>query len=247
MSTQDETPATSSAPATSPDSNPKRVLLAIITEGRSEMNLQCCTSILHTQIDLMTTQNSFMAELEFVPTLNDALDILHKNKSLEGVFAIRYNAGVPGSFAPKAFSSGESVVIAPSPRPGVDWTKVRDYASSGKENKEPLNHAGNTYNVKLEGLPRADGYTSVKDVDWVDAIFMRRNVVDTIAEKYPDIVSEEKSAFTLDGVYDGKFFHGTKRLFHMYDGPIWADVERQCVISGPLEFVGCVGHRSVLR
>lgn len=227
---------------------PEKVLLAVITDGRTEMNLQCCISILHTQIDLMTAKegNAFVAELEFFEKLNDALDALHKNKTLSAMFAIRWNTLVPGAFALTAFSSKEKVVVAPSPRVGVDWAKVRDRALN-KENKEPLHHAGNVYNVKLEGLPRADGYTSVKELEWVDAIFVRREVVDDIAARHPDVVSEQKSAFALDGVYGGKFASASKRFVQLYGGVVWADVEHQCAVSGPFDYVGCVGSRRVLR
>lgn len=226
---------------------PSRVLFAIITNGRAEMHLQCCISILHAQIELMTAKDgSFVAELEFFETLNDALNALHQNKSYAAMFAIKHNTLVAGVFSTKAFASKENVVIAPSPRAGVDWVRIVNHVKDQPIGREPINHLGNVYNMKLEGLPKDNGYTTVKDVDWIDAVFVRREVVDGIAEKHPDIVSE-KSAFALDGVYDGKFIPGHKRFVQLYGNQVWADVENQCTVSGPFDYVGCVGSRTVLR
>lgn len=226
---------------------PSRVLFAIITGGRAEMHLQCCISILHAQIELMTTRgDSFIAELEFFETLNDALNALHKNQSYAAVFAIKHNTFVAGAFSTKAFASKENVVIAPSPRAGVDWARIVTHVKESPTNREPINHAGNAYNMKLEGLPKTNGYTAVKDVDWIDAVFVRREAVEDIAEKHPGIVAE-KSAFALDGVYDGQFVPGHKRFVQLYGNQVWADVEHQCTVSGPFDYVGCVGSRTVLR
>jgi hypothetical protein len=225
---------------------PPKVLLAVITDGKPDMNLQCCISILHTQIDLMTAakENAFMAELLFFEKINDALDKLHKDKDCKGAFIIRHNSYVPGVFAVKAFGSGEKIVISPSPRASVDWGRVKDKCLTADE---VTSHIGNTYNAKLKGLPNKNGYALAKDTDWIDAMFVRREVVDDIAAKHPEIVSPEKSAFALDGVYDGRFVNGPKRFFEMYGGPVLADVENQTKVSGPLEYVGCVGSRKILR
>jgi hypothetical protein len=222
-----------------------RVLLAVVTDGRPEMNLQCCVSIMHAQLELITAgETGFAAELVFVERLNDALDRLHKDESCAAAFVLRHNAYVPGIFALKACRSGEKVVISPSPRPSVDWARVKEKCATSAELPQ---HVGNAYNAKLEGLPRPDGYAAAKGVEWVDGLFVRREVVDDIASKFPEIVSPEKSSFALDGVHGGRFVPGTKRFFEMYGGEVWADVENQSNVSGPQDFVGCVGARKILR
>ncbi len=235
-----------SSPEPQPSREPSRVLFAIITNGRAEMHLQCCISILHAQIELMTTRDdSFIAELEFFETFNDALNALYKNNAYAAMLAVKHNTFVAGVFSTKAFASKENIVIAPSPRAGVDWHRVVEHVKD-PTSREPINHAGNVYNMKLEGLPKDNGYTAVKDVDWIDAAFVRREAVEDIAQRHPDIVSE-KSAFALDGVYDGKFIPGHKRFVQLYGKQVWADVEHQCTVSGPFDYVGCVGSRTVLR
>lgn len=225
-------------------SRPK-VLLAVITDGRAEMNLQCCVSILHAQIDLMmANENAFVAELLFFDHLNDALDKLHKDPSYDAAFVIRHNAYVPGAFALKAHGSGEKIVISPSPRPSIDWARVKEKCLVADELTA---HIGNSYNTKLVGLPKPNGYALAKDADWIDAMFVRRQVVDEIASKHPEIIASDKSAFALDGVHGGRFVPGSKRFFELYGGPVWADVEHQTGVSGPQEYVGCVGARKVLR
>jgi hypothetical protein len=225
--------------------SPPLVLLAVVTDGRAEMNLQCCVSILHLQVELMTaTSDSFGAELMFARDLNDVLDRLHRDKRLVGAFVIRHNASIPGPFALKAFRSKERIVVSPTPLPVVDWERVKNHVLDAAEDTR---FSGNVYNVKLEGLPRSDGYARVASMIVADGMFVRRDVVDGIAEKHPEIASDDKSAFALDGVYGGKYATGTQRFLDLYGDKVWADVENQGGASGPIEYVGCVGARKVLR
>ena len=227
------------------DVAPPVVLLAVVTDGRPDMNIQCCVSILHLQIELMTAKgDSFGAELMFAKDLNDVLDRLHRDKRLVGAFAIRHSAAIPGAFALKAFRSGERVVVSPTPLPVVDWERVKTHVLDAAEDTQ---FSGNVYNVKLEGLPRPDGYARAASMIVADGMFVRRDVVDAIAERNPAVVAEDRSAFALDGVYDGKFMTGTQRFLDLYDGKVWADVENQGGVSGPVEYVGCVGGRKILR
>jgi len=224
---------------------PPIVLLAVVTDGRAEMNLQCCVSILHLQVELMTAKSdSFGAELMFARDLNDVLDRLHRDKRLVGAFVIRHNASIPGAFALKAFRSKERIVVSPTPLPVVDWDRVKAHVLDAAEDTR---YSGNVYNVKLEGLPRSDGYARVSSMLVADGMFVRRDVVDGIAERNPDITTAEKSAFALDGVYGGKYATGTQRFVDLYGDKVWADVENQGGASGPIEYVGCVGARKVLR
>ena len=224
---------------------PPIVLLAVVTDGRAEMNLQCCVSILHLQVELMTAKSdSFGAELMFARDLNDVLDRLHRDKRLVGAFVIRHNASIPGAFALKAFRSKERIVVSPTPLPMVDWERVKAHVLDAAEDTR---YSGNVYNVKLEGLPRSDGYARVSSMLVADGMFVRRDVVDGIAERNPDITTAEKSAFALDGVYGGKYATGTQRFVDLHGDKVWADVENQGGASGPIEYVGCVGARKVLR
>lgn len=224
---------------------PPIVLLAVVTDGRAEMNLQCCVSILHLQVELMTAKSdSFGAELMFARDLNDVLDRLHRDKRLVGAFVIRHNASIPGAFALKAFRSKERIVVSPTPLPVVDWERVKAHVLDAAEDTR---YSGNVYNVKLEGLPRSDGYARVSSMLVADGMFVRREVVDVIAERNPDITTAEKSAFALDGVYGGKYATGTQRFVDLHGDKVWADVENQGGASGPIEYVGCVGARKVLR
>lgn len=226
-------------------SSPPIVLLAVVTDGRAEMNLQCCVSILHLQVELMTAKSdNFGAELMFARDLNDVLDRLHRDKRLVGAFVIRHNASIPGAFALKAFRSKERIVVSPTPLPVIDWERVKNRVLDAAEDTR---FSGNVYNVKLEGLPRSDGYARVSSMFVADGMFVRRDVVDGIAEKYPEVTADDKSAFALDGVYDGKYATGTQRFLDLYGDKVWADVENQGGASGPIEYVGCVGARKVLR
>jgi hypothetical protein len=49
---------------------PPRVIIAIITEGRGDMALQACVSILNLQMVLMTSSNGFQADLRFYKSNN---------------------------------------------------------------------------------------------------------------------------------------------------------------------------------
>ena len=237
-----------SAAAAGPPPMPPKVLIAIVTDGRADMSLQCCVSILQTQVIMMTSSDparQFVADLAFVKDLNEALDKLHRDRSLEAAFIIRHDTGVPGEFVTTAFASGESLVISPAPLPTVDWDRVKKHVLDAGED---MAFSGNVYNVKLGGLPRTDGYARVAGIAALSALFVRRHVVDDIATAHPSVIAEPVSAFAVDTVRDGTYVSaldsfvracGTKKM--------WADIKHQANTSGPLEYVGCVGSRRTLR
>ena len=225
---------------------PPKVILAVITDSRPDMTLQCCVSLLHLQIDLMTSQKGFQADLRFYETVNDALNDLHVSKQFKGIFIISYSSGVPGSFATKAFNSDKDIVIGVHPMQSVDWDRVKKEIASTTED---LSHTGIVYNIKLGGLPDGNGYTKVLDIQGSDVMFVKRTALEAIVKEHPDVVSNDgkHSTFFTNGIYDGEYLTPIKRFVKLYNKPLYADVELQCTKCAPEAFIGVVGNRRALR
>lgn len=229
--------------------SPPKVLIGIVTNGRSDSSLQAAVSILQLQMQLMSTSidDSFQADLRFYNTNNDALEDLYKTKDAVGLFVIHWSSGIPGPFAMKSLKSSKDFVVCVHPDGIIDWDRVRANIETTKEN---LEYVGMTYNVDLEkSRPDTDGYAKITKIKMLDSFFVKRAVVDSIARKHPTIISKDKQhgAFALDGVYDGKYMTGPERFMDLYGKPIYADLEHQINKLAPQDFSGVVGNRSQLR
>ena len=64
----------------------QKVILAIITDSRPDMTLQCCVSILHLQAQLIQTPNGFQADMRFYSNINEAVSDLYRSKDFSGIF-----------------------------------------------------------------------------------------------------------------------------------------------------------------
>jgi hypothetical protein len=225
---------------------PPKVIIAIITEGRSDMALQACVSILHLQMQLMTTQDGFQADMRFFKTNNEAITELYKSKEFEGIFMLNFASGVPGEFALKALRSDKDVVFGIHPLATIDWDRVKEKIAS---TTETLQNTGVVYNLKLASIPDAAGFAKVADVQHADVMYVKRAAIDDIVERHPSAVSNDKKHTTIlqEGIYDGVFMTAEQRFAHLYGKPIYADTALQCSKAGPADYVGIVGNRSQIR
>lgn len=228
-------------------SGPPVVLLALVATDHEAM-LRTMTSLMNLQTLLASQQDEskvFVMEMVVVKSINDALDVMHRNPRFAGVLIIRANAGFDAVLVTAAYESDKDLVIGASALPMVDWDRVKAEIASG--GTEPPEFAGNVYNVKLADSPRDGDYARVAAVSDVAVMFVRRRVVDDIAERFPEVLSDDASAFALDGVEGGKFVPGLARFIRMHGKDVWADVEHQVAVAGHLEFLGSVGNRAKLR
>lgn len=203
----------------------------------------CAVSLLRMQTMLMTSADPIRADMHFVSTLDDALNCLRANKDAVGALMVEGGIGFDPSFGLEAMKSGMPLVAGVYPLPVVDWERVKTQPAN-----EVPQHWGNVYNVKPAGSPGPNGYLPVTDaalgVVWVSA-----DVVRSIESRHPEIVTADGSsaAFARAGVYAGVRREAHERFLDLWAGPVYADPNRQCSSSGPAEFGGCVGARTVLR
>jgi len=227
---------------------PSKVIIGIVTEGRSDSALQACVSVLHLQMQLMNTpaQQGFQADFRFYKTNNEALEDLYRSKDFSGLFVLNWSSGVPGAFSLKAFRSSNEVVLGVHSDGVIDWGRVRENITTGKESVE---YAGINYNVELEGVPDKGKYVKVKTAKMMDVFFVKRAAVDYIASKYPSVVSKDgqHGSFAIEGVYDGQYLNATQRFIQLYGKPVYADVEHGINKLAPQDFTGVVGNRTRLR
>ena len=227
---------------------PSKIIIAVVTDGRSDSALQSAVSILHLQMQLMSTpaDQSFQADLRFYQTNNEALQDLFLTKDAQGIFVVHWSTGIPGPFAMKAFKSKKEVIIGVHPDGVIDWDRVRNNITSTTES---LENTGMKYNVDLAGVPGTDGYARVKNINMLNVMFVKRSVVDSIAAAHPEIISKDKkhAAFCLEGVYDGTHMTAPERFMNLYNKPMFADTEFGITKVAPQDFTGIVGARQQLR
>lgn len=223
-----------------------RVIIAIITEGRGDMALQACVSILNLQINLMTSPNEFQADLRFYKTNNEALSALYADKDFKAVYIVNFSTGVPGDFALKAWNSDKDIVVGIHPLPTIDWNRVKENIANTAES---LQNTGAVYNLSLGGIPDEDGYAKIKNIKAADVMFVKREALDAIVKTNPTVVTkdEKHSSLFLDGVYDGVYLTGIERFVKLYGKTMFGDTARTVNKCGPQEYIGIVGNRSQVR
>jgi len=224
----------------------QKVILAIITDSRPDMTLQCCVSILHLQAQLIQTQNGFQADMRFYPSHNEAISDLYRSKDFGGIFIIKYSAGVPGEFALKSWRSKHDVVVGIHPMQSIDWDRVKEKITTTTED---ISHTGIVYNLKLARMPDAEGFGKAKEIKALDVMFIKRSALEHIVKNNPDSISDDgqHSSIFLEGVYGGKYMTGIDRFVKLYGKDIYADANLQCSKSACQDYVGIVGNRSQLR
>ena len=223
-----------------------RVIIAVITEGRGDMALQACVSILNLQMTLMTSPNGFQADLRFYNSNNEALSALYAGKDFKAVYIINFSTGVPGDFALKAFNSDKDIVVGINPLPTIDWERVKENIANTAES---LQNTGAVYNLSLGGVPDENGYAKIKSIKTADVMFVKREALDAIVKAHPTVVTkdEKHSSLFLDGVYDGVYLTGVERFIKLYGKTMFGDTKRTVNKIGPCEYIGIVGNRAQVR
>lgn len=225
---------------------PPRVIISIITEGRGDMALQACVSILNLQMGLMTSPNGFQADLRFYKSNNEALSALYQEKDFKAVYIINFSTGVPGDFALKAWNSDKEVVVGIHPLATIDWDRVKENIANTAES---LQNTGVVYNLSLGGIPDENGYAKIKSVKAADVMFVKREALDAIVKANPTVVTKDgkHTSLFLEGVYDGVYLTGEERFVQLYGKTMFGDTARTVNKCGPQEYIGIVGNRSQVR
>lgn len=199
-----------------------QVLLAIVTEDT------CClsfaVSMLRLQVAMGQAPNVQMT-IEMVRTLQEAVDLAKKQPHIDALVAIRSTIGFPASFVLRALVSGP-FVSGVYPLPRVDWERV---VAKKDDTNEEMRFKGNVYNIdpaQAKRLPKLDaGYMIVPKAE-LGAVVLKREAIEALADK--PVMSDEA-------------------LCKVWGKDILVDLDAQCSNFGPVDFLGCVGLRAVLR
>lgn len=219
----------------------RKVLLCVVTNGRAEVSLTTAISMLRVQSRLVgTPQPPFSIEMVFLGSLDEALNAGWKSGA-DAVFAVEGTVGFDADFLWEAMASGFPVVVGTYPLPVVDWERVKTRPES-----EAPSFWGNVYNVKLKDNLK-NGYALCEAAE-LGMLVVQRPALQKIADAHPDIVDADGNAsFAAPGVYGGQRASASQRFFQLFGEPVWADIRRGGTCTGPTEFGGCVGARTVLR
>lgn len=224
----------------------RHFLLCVVTNHKPDVSLVCAMNLLRTQSVLMSLPSPCTAEVHFVDSHDDALNLLWQLPAAEGALIVEGHVGLPPEFLTAALESGRRLVVAAHPLPVVDWDRVK----SAPADEDPA-HWGNVYNVtpRTAAPPDRHGHVEAERVATLGGAWVRREVLTDIAARHPEVVEAggRVGAFATAGVYDGERLDGVARFLRLQGGPVWADVARQASCTGVAEFGGAVAQRAVLR
>ncbi len=233
--------------ATQQQQQPTTFMLCMVTNGRAEASLSCAFSLLRHQTVLMTTPQPLKADMHFVSTVDEALNALRHHPSAVGAAILDTSLGFDPEFPLTAMQSGRPVVVASYPLPHVDWERVK--AAAKDPGAEEPRFWGLQYSVEPSGAaPHDDGYVPVAKAR-LGVAWVTKAAVDDIVRRHPEVLSDDGTWANLasPGVYDGKRHTAEERFFKLYGAEVVADLQRPATSTGPMEFGGCVGLRTVLR
>lgn len=211
-------------------------MIAIITENE-DVSLVCTTSLLRLQ-QLSSRREDIALDVHFVPTLLDALNIGRGDY----IVAVDAQCGFPAEFVFGVVESKHKAVAGVYPLPRVDWERVTKTLGSGS--KEPMEHAGNVYNLtpEVSGMHR---YLEVKKVEELRVLAIATSVLKNMqCDKYGD-----KYLYCHESVHNNAYQNPTQTLARKLpkDVRLMADIEAPCVLSAPAQFAGCIGMRGFVR
>jgi hypothetical protein len=221
-----------------------QVIVLAVVAPVEELSLACMTSLLRLQ-QLAARRNDVRLDVHMVPTFLDALNAYVAG---EFVVVLDANIGAPPEFVFGILDSKHNVIAGVYPVPGVDWDRVRKIADDPLAN-EPLNHAGNVYNV----IPASAGfqrYIPIAEIKELRALAVRSSVLEKLAGPDISYAAEDgttKYLFTHDSVFENKLQNVWQTFARKTGEVIVADIETPCVYNAPAQFAGCVGMRTSLR
>lgn len=225
----------------------KRVVICVVTGRKADVTLTTAISLLRLQTRLMAHPERIQADVHFVNDFNDALNAVRRTEGAQGGLIAEGSIGFDTDFLLRAMDRPAAEVVAGVyPLPVVDWQRV----ATRPQGEEPA-FWGNVYSVKTSGVTDpATGYLEAEAAGTsLGLVWVRASVLADIVTRHPDIMTTDGTvgAFARDGVYDGVETTAYDRFLTLYGGRLLADPAAGATSSGPTEFGGCVGARSVLR
>lgn len=247
MSSSSSSPASQAYSATKPTS----LAVCVVANARNEISLITAMSLLRLQIRMMTERN-YAVGIHFVRTFDDALNVVYSDPELYGGVVVDGTLGFSADFVLASERSGLPLVAGVYPLPTVDWERVKAVGTGDKAGAtpEPPSFWGNAYNVSP--LPGSSPHSEYIRVDpntaTLGLVWVRRSDLDQIVRSHPEVRAAGGAvSFATPGTYDGVRLNEYQRFLQLYGYVLFADIARQASSTGPTEFGGCVGYRSVLR
>lgn len=219
-----------------------RVLVAAITDNKSEGSLGFTVSLLRFQVAIAT--KDVKVDVHYFPTHDQALNAFADLSEYDTGFFVSTSITFDSGFLFDAIESQHPFVVGIYPLPGIQWDKVKE--SGGVNPKK----AGTKFNVTLPSSAASSSlphqYVPITSAH-LSAFVIRRVVVDSIKMNHPDIAHASGILFHAAGVHDGKYEDADTRFLRLWSGDVRADTKIPCGNFGSVDFIGCIGARPVIR
>ncbi len=223
----------------------RTIVIAIITPN-DDISLACTTSMLRLQ-QVTGRRTDVRLDVCIVPTFLEALNTFGDLADGDYVVAIDATVGIPPDFVLGVLDSKHPVVAGVYPLGTINWDRVGKVLRDPHD-QEPINHAGNVYNVTPSGAGALQRYVAVSKVLELKVVAIAASKLREMAG--PDISYEHsdktKYLFAHDSVFENAY-QNPYQTFARKVGDIVVDLESPCILSAPAQFAGCVGMRQTLR
>lgn len=204
----------------------KRVLItAVSNRKRNDANLAFLTSFLRLQSQLLATKGVTVS-ITFAHDTSAVFDSFRK-QDFDQLICVDTMLGFNPELVMRMIQSEHDVIIGAYPLPKLHWDNVKArLATTTSVTGEDIKNAALIFNVDVDDASTADpddGYALVKAVrDGEIGIFkVTRGVV-------------EKTPTPFD-------------LVCGWEGSVYTDTKYPCTSFGPVDYVGCIGYRSLVR
>ena len=214
-------------------SGTKIMITAVSDPKRNDANLAFVTGFLRLQSQLLATKGVSVS-ITFAHDVAAVIDAFKKQDDVVQLICIDTMLGFNQELVLRMIQSEHDVIVGAYPLPKLYWDDVKARLATTKETTkeatttpvtgEDVKNAALIFNVDIDDASTADnGYASVKAV---------RNGEIGIFKITRRVVEETPTPF--DPVSGWK-------------GHVYTDTRHPCTSFGPVDYIGCVGHRTLIR
>lgn len=231
-----------------PEPQPTKLLLAAVTNGRSEATLMFAASMLRLQTDVLANPSMpLQCDVAFVDCLDDALNAALQ-AGHDAVVAIDSFASFPAAFVARFLGSGLDLVAAPHPVPGaMDWARIAKHAPG---DAEAVEFAGNVYAPAVpRRLLRDDFWVCDKDLAGAKKLMcvgIRRKAIETAAAAAPQLEGGRKAMCFPRVTADGQR-SADETFLDACGADLVVDLGSPVGVLGPIAFHGRVVDKESIR
>ena len=225
------------------------VLVAAITNGRTDSTLAFCTMLLKLQGTAGTSPGTNLT-IQFFGTKNDALTFFLKNTSFDVIVCIDTWKACDPRFILDPPPEGMPFVVGAYPLPSIDWNRVKTSIATSAEAPHLVGHAYNISCSPDDNRRERARYVPITSAE-LGIFKMRRCVLEDIVAMHGHSVlaSNGKVCIATDEISreTGEVLSGDQRVCALWGKGVYADLEASCTSFGPVGYMGCVGLRNILR